>query len=178
MRLGVFGLNVMDIGHRHDFAAQFTGQLYVKIVQQLLLGHPVIAHRNIKVVMIKNLVEGFHVFASNAIAPCRHTLAVLAEEIACNGDNAFFMFFDDRQRNRRNFCPTVTIFVAVTDNAEQVIIARFVFDQKSQPFKCRRIFLVRARRIHVNVAAVNRLYRRKPLFFTGLVQVLSASLNF
>ena len=128
--------------------------------------------------MVKNFVQGFHVFAGNTIAPRHHTLAVLTEEITRNGDNALFMFFNHRQRNRGNFCPTVTVFVTVTDNAEQVVIPRLVFDQESQPFKCGRIFLVGARSVYINMATINGLYRREALLFTGLVHVLSASLNF
>ena len=178
VRFGIFGLNVMDIAYGNNFAPQLASQLDIVVVQQLLLRHTVVAHRNVQMVVVKNLVEGFHVFAGNAIAPSRDTLAVLAKEIACNGDNAFFMLFDNRQRHRRNFCPAVTVFVAVTHNAEQIVITGFIFDQKRQSLKCNRIFLISTRRVHINMAAVNRLYRRQPLFFAGLVHVFSAGLNF
>ena len=178
VRFGIFGLNVMDIAYGNNFAPQLASQLDIVVVQQLLPLNAIVAHRNVQMVMVKNLVEGFHVFTGNAVAPSSYILTILAKKIARNGDNAFLVLLDDRKRNRGNFCPAIAVFVTVTHDAEQVIVALFVFDQKRKAFKCNRILLVRARGIHINMAAVNRLYRRKALFFAGLVQVFSAGLDF
>ena len=43
MRHGIFGLYVMHVGNGNDLAAHFLGELHIVIVDQLLLGNPIIA---------------------------------------------------------------------------------------------------------------------------------------
>ena len=178
MRHRVFGLDVMHIAHRDDFAAILLCKLHVKFIDTLLLLNPIIANRNVQVVVVKNLVQAVHIFDRYRISPSSHILTITAKEVPSNGNNAFLKLVDRLKRHGRNFSPTVTIFVTVTHNAKQIVIALFVLDQKREAFKCRRIFLACARRIHVNMAAINRLDRRESLLLTFLVQILSTSLDF
>ena len=160
VRCSVFGLDVMDIAHSNDFTTVLFRKFHVKFVHVLLLRNPVIANRDVQVVVVKNLVQAVHVLERKRIPARSHILAVTAKIIARNGDNAFLKFVNRLERHGRNFRPALPVFVAVTHNAEQIVIARFVLDEERQSFKSSRIFLACARRIHVNVATINRLDRR------------------
>ncbi len=56
VRCGIFGLDVMDIAHGNDFTTVLFRKFHVKLVHVLLLRNPVIANRNVQVVVVKNLV--------------------------------------------------------------------------------------------------------------------------
>ena len=168
----------MHVGNSNDLAAHFLSELHIELVDQLLLGNPIIAYRKVQMVAVKNLVQRIHVFARLAVATRRNVLPVAAKEVARDSDKAFLVLVHHLKRHRGNFGPAVAFFVAVTHDAEQVVIALLILDKQGQAFKSRRVLLARARGIHVNMAAVNGLYRREPLFLALLVQVLAAGLDF
>ena len=56
VRCSVFGLDVMDIAHGNDFTTVLFRKLHVEFVHVLLLRNPVIANRDVQVVVVKNLV--------------------------------------------------------------------------------------------------------------------------
>ena len=89
MRLGVFGLYVMDIAYRDHLATILLCKFHVEFVHALLLRNAIIANRKVQMVVIKNLVQAVHVFESERIPPRRHILPVTAKEIASNSNHAF-----------------------------------------------------------------------------------------
>ena len=129
-------------------------------------------------VAVKNLVEAVHVFAGQRLATRSYILPITAKEVTGNGNQAFLVLVHDIERNRRNFGPAVTFFVAVADDAQEVVIAFLVFHKESQALKRRRILLACTRGIDINMTTVNSLYRRKALLLARLVHILTAGLDF
>ncbi len=168
----------MNISYSNNLTAQFISQLYVKIVQQILLRNIIITDGNIQMIVIENLVQTIHVLTSYRISSGGHTLTIFTEEITCNSDDTILKLSHGIQRHRRNFSPAFTIFVTVTDNTEQVVIAHFIFHQKGQSLVRDRILAGSAGGININVTAVNSLQGRQALFLAFLVEALAAGLEF